>query len=126
MDTLNGFEVFDDFMPGALKSNNTIPGKEEDSKIDQDSVGEELTDEELEKLKSKPKQETEEDIEEEPVKKTAKKEKEVELEPEVEEETEEEDNAVSAFFGVLSDKMGWVLDDDEQIPTTPEELVQYF
>lgn len=130
MDTLNGFEVFDDFMPGALKSNNTIPGKEEDSKIDQDSVSEELSDEELEKLKgSKSKQETEseEDNVEEPIKKSTKKEKEVEPESEeVEEEVEEEDNAVSAFFGVLSDKMGWVLDDDEQIPTTPEELVQYF
>ena len=37
-----------------------------------------------------------------------------------------ESNAVTSFFEALSDKMGWELDEDEEIPQTPEELVEYF
>lgn len=139
MDKLNGFEVFDDFMPGPMKTNKQEPANtEEELKIDLEGVGEELTEEDLDDIKkSKTTKKTEEVTEEEEIEeevepevktKKSKKKEDVVEEVEEEEETEssEEDNTVTAFFEALSDKMGWELGEDEEIPQTPEELVEYF
>lgn len=140
--TLNGFEVFEDFMmPGSNVNNNRMPGNENEF----EGASEELTDEELEELRkgNKGNKEEEEDVYD-PKNKPSKKSKPEDNEEEEEEEEDNEpnndpdndidnnqgedieSNAVTSFFEALSDKMGWELDEDEEIPQTPEELVEYF
>lgn len=140
--TLNGFEVFEDFMmPGSNVNNNRMPGNENEF----EGATEELTDEELEELRkgNKGNKEEEEDVDD-PKNKPSKKSKPEDNEEEEEEEEDNEpnndpnndidnnqgedieSNAVTSFFEALSDKMGWELDEDEEIPQTPEELVEYF
>lgn len=140
--TLNGFEVFEDFMmPGSNVNNNRMPGNENEFEW----ASEELTDEELEELRkgNKGNKEEEEDVDD-PKNKPSKKSKPEDNEEEEEEEEDNEpnndpnndidnnqgedieSNAVTSFFEALSDKMGWELDEDEEIPQTPEELVEYF
>lgn len=140
--TLNGFEVFEDFMmPGSNVNNNRMPGNENEF----EEASEELTDEELEELRkgNKGNKEEEEDVDD-PKNKPSKKSKPEDNEEEEEEEEDDEpnndpnndidnnqgedieSNAVTSFFEALSDKMGWELDEDEEIPQTPEELVEYF
>lgn len=143
-ETLNGFEIFEDFMPGGNVKNNTRTGDKDDiDNIDIDAAAETLTDEELEKLRQKPvdKQDDVDDDDDdnqepEPTKsKKNKKEKDTESEPDDKDDTDDNDdvdnepsegNAVSAFFEAMSEKMGWELDEDDEIPSTPEELVDYF
>src|SRR5699024_6597031 len=142
--TLNGFEVFEDFMmPGNNVNSNRMPGNNEN---EFEGASEELTDEELEELRkgNKSNKEEEEDVDD-PKNKPSKKSKPEDNEEEEEEEEEDnehnddpdnnidnnqgediESNAVTSFFEALSDKMGWELDEDEEIPQTPEELVEYF
>lgn len=140
--TLNGFEVFEDFMmPGSNVNSNRMPGNNEN---EFEGASEELTDEELEELRkgNKGNKEEEEDVDD-PKNKPSKKSKPEDNEEEEEEEDNEpnddpnndidnnqvediESNAVTSFFEALSDKMGWELDEDEEIPQTPEELVEYF
>lgn len=143
--TLNGFEVFNDFMPGANVPKTEIqqPGSEndEDLKVDLDGVGEEMTDEELDELrKGKPTTKVEEEEGVEPETKPAKKEKKVkeeepkeepreepkEEEPADEGSDEDQGTAVNAFFEAIADKLGWEIGEDDEVPTTPEELVEYF
>lgn len=140
--TLNGFEVFEDFMmPGSNVNNNRMPGNENEF----EGASEELTDEELEELRkgNKGNKEEQEDVDD-PKNKPSKKSKPEDNEEEEEEEEDNEpnndpdndidnnqgedieSNAVTSFFEALSDKMGWELDEDEEIPQTPEELVEYF
>lgn len=140
--TLNGFEVFEDFMmPGSNVNNNRMPGNENEF----EGASEGLTDEELEELRkgNKGNKEEEEDVDD-PKNKPSKKSKPEDNEEEEEEEEgnepnndpdndidnnqgeDIESNAVTSFFEALSDKMGWELDEDEEIPQTPEELVEYF
>lgn len=140
--TLNGFEVFEDFMmPGSNVNNNRMTGNENEF----EGASEELTDEELEELRkgNKGNKEEEEDVDD-PKNKPSKKSKPEDNEEEEEEEEDNEpnndpnndidnnqgedieSNAVTSFFEALSDKMGWELDEDEEIPQTPEELVEYF
>lgn len=140
--TLNGFEVFEDFMmPGSNVNNNRMPGNENEF----EGASEELTDEELEELRkgNKGNKEEEEDVDD-PKNKPSKKSKPEDNEEEEEEEEDNEpnndpnndidnnqgedieSNVVTSFFEALSDKMGWELDEDEEIPQTPEELVEYF
>lgn len=140
--TLNGFEVFEDFMmPGSNVNNNRMPGNENEF----EGASEGLTDEELEELRkgNKGNKEEEEDVDD-PKNKPSKKSKPEDNEEEEEEEEDNEpnndpnndidnnqgedieSNAVTSFFEALSDKMGWELDEDEEIPQTPEELVEYF
>lgn len=142
--TLNGFEVFEDFLPGANVPKKETQQTEQEEEVinpDIDAAGEELTDEELEALRN-PKKDKEDDNstkedekEDTPAKKKTGKDKEVEKddnstgEDEGSTETEETDddtNAVSAFFGVMAEKMGWDIDEEDEIPSTPEELVDYF
>ena len=62
--TLNGFEVFEDLMPGASVKNKPITPptseEEEETKIDLEGVGEELSEEELDNIRKNTKTETEE------------------------------------------------------------------
>ena len=129
--TLNGFEVFEEFMPGSVVNNNTSIN---DSDII-DGASEELTEEELEALTKKGKGSSNDDKD---AKQDKKEDKDNKQDPDddsskddkdnkndkVDDDTE--DNAVATFFEALSDKMGWELDEDEEIPQTPEELVEYF
>lgn len=135
-ETLNGFEIFDDFMPGGNVKTKTIDIKDTEVDTDiEDDATEELTDEQLEALRN-PKsdkeavEETESiESEEEPAKvKKNKKEKDIEPEPELEEQDLEEDGntAVTSFFEAISEKMGWEIDEEDEVPQTPEELVEYF
>ena len=141
--TLNGFEVFEDFLPGAnVPKKETQPAGNDDNNEDiLDGVGESMTDEELEALRN-PKKEKDtkdnkqEEVVEEPVKEPKKESKKEDKKSESEEEIEEEvveeptnepdSNAVSAFFGVMAEKFGWEMGDDDEVPSTPEELVDYF
>lgn len=141
--TLNGFEVFEEFMPGSVVNNNTSIN---DSDII-DGASEELTEEELEALTKKGKGSSNDDKD---TKQDKKEDKDNKQDPDddsskddkdnkndkVDDDTvidtdnqaddDTEDNAVATFFEALSDKMGWELDEDEEIPQTPEELVEYF
>ena len=131
--TLNGFEVFEDFLPGANVQKKENKSNEVNDELE-GGASEELTDEELEALRNPnpKKEEKEEKEEEEPVddpkddkagKSKVEDKKEEEPDPD---EHEEDDNTVSAFFGVMAEKMGWEMDEDDEIPSTPEELVDYF
>lgn len=145
--TLNGFEVFEEFMPGSNVQNKTVqqPGNNnDDDNIDIiDSAAEELTDEELEALRNPKKKDDkkddvdetvkDDDVEQEPKKKTKKTDTDLDTDTQRkdddnddEPDDESEDNAVSTFFGVMAEKFGWEIEEDEDIPTTPEELVEYF
>lgn len=144
--TLNGFEVFEEFMPGSNVQNKTVqqPGNNDDDNIDIiDSAAEELTDEELEALRNPKKKDDkkdnvdetvkDDDAEQEPKKKNKKTETDSDADTQKEDDNndnepddESEDNAVSTFFGVMAEKFGWEIEEDEDIPTTPEELVEYF
>lgn len=145
--TLNGFEVFEEFMPGSNVQNKTVqqPGNNnDDNNIDIiDSAAEELTDEELEALRNPKKKDDKkddvdetvknDDVEPEPKKKNKKTETDLDTDTQKEDDNndnepddESEDNAVSTFFSVMAEKFGWDIEEDEDIPTTPEELVEYF
>nr|DAH51513.1 MAG TPA: hypothetical protein [Caudoviricetes sp.] len=145
--TLNGFEVFEEFMPGSNVQNKTVqqPGNNnDDNNIDIiDSAAEELTDEELEALRNPKKKDDkkddvdetvkDDDVESEPKKKNKKTETDLDTDTQKEDDNndnepddESEDNAVSTFFSVMAEKFGWDIEEDEDIPTTPEELVEYF
>lgn len=147
--TLNGFEVFSSFNPNVGKNSDDIdidPSKIEES-------FEEMSDEELEQVKNIAKQkktpkieddeeeeviEDEEDTEEkeEPKKsKKASKQKEKEVEEEEEDEDEVDDSdddneegdvQVTSFFKALAEKMNWEIDDEDEVPQTAEELIEYF
>ena len=133
MDTINGFEVFEDFLPGIYdKKTTTEPGKNvTDDKIDMEGLSEELTDEELEQLKKSNKNDKNDKDD-----KKDDKDKKTNDEPKGDDDTNDgnqtnddvqnDDNTVSAFFEVLSEKMGWDLTDEDEVPQTPEELVEYF
>ena len=141
--TLNGFEVFEEFMPGSVINNNTSIN---DSDII-DGASEELTEEELEALTKKGKGSSNDDKDTKQDKKEDKDDKQdpddnsskddkdnkndkvdddtvIDTDNQIDDDTE--DNAVATFFEALSDKMGWELDENEEIPQTPEELVEYF
>lgn len=141
--TLNGFEVFEEFMPGSVVNNNASIN---DSDII-DGASEELTEEELEALTKKGKGSSNDDKDAKQDKKEDKDDKQdpddnsskddkdnkndkvdddtvIDADNQIDDNTE--DNAVATFFEALSDKMGWELDEDEEIPQTPEELVEYF
>lgn len=141
--TLNGFQAFFDTMSPNV-------GEEIDLSTPKDMLGDEpISDEELEAIKnanSKPPKgkkveveeestdDTEEEIESEELpdttvkskKKTTVKEEEVETEDSDNIEDETEVNAVTGFFDVLSEKLGWEVGEDEEKPSTAEDLIEYF
>ena len=137
MNTLNGFEVFDGLMPGAIaqqkKTENT------DTNIE-DFASEELTDDELDDIKKQGKKDTEEveEPEEEQVVETKpkKKAKSVVEEPEetgsddsdanTDNDTDDQSVIVSGFFDTLAEQFGWDDVEEDEKPKSAEELVQYF
>lgn len=142
--TLNGFEtVFDVLTPGPKNESET------EKDIDKDInnyVSEELTDEELEQIKSKKsnKEVDNDDDDTKSVKSTKSTKKDdtntkdtdsnsidSDDDDDIDDtrntvvENDEADEAVSAFFDTLSEKLGWETDEEDK-PKTAEELVNYF
>lgn len=133
--TLNGFEVFEDLMPGASAKNKPIVSptneEEEETKIDLEGVGEELSEEELNNIRKNTKTETEEEKEEEleeedkEVKSKSKAKPKTTTKEETEESTDET-TIVTGFFDSLSEKLGWDDIEDDDKPKTVEDLIDYF
>lgn len=151
--TLNGFEVFSELMPG-----NNVKNKGEKSAETVDNnddilggVGEELTDEELEELRSKKTskktQEKEDDSEEEEDEepKAKVKTKAVNKKEDKDDDTEDvvddtmdgavddnisgdnsETDIVIGFFDTLSEQLGWSDIEENEKPKTAEDLIEYF
>ena len=139
--TLNGFEVFEELMPGASVKNKPIVSptneEEEETKIDLEGVGEELSEEELNNIRKNTKTETEEEKEEEleevkskskakPKTTTKEETEEPEVEEEEPEESTDETTIVTGFFDSLSEKLGWDDIEDDDKPKTVEDLIDYF
>lgn len=137
--TLNGFEaVLDTLIPNVGNVNN------EDNKFDLDGVGEELTDEELDKIKEtkttkqveEKEDEEEDELKEEPTKKSKTKVVEkndteddgddIEPSTDIDNSGSDESEAITAFFDTLSEKLGWDDVEDDEKPKTAEDLVEYF
>lgn len=153
-DTLNGFQAFFDTMnPNVGKNDNDkIDLSQNEPLTDEelDAIRNNSKPEDQPKTgKNKEKNQKEEDIEEEdetieddeideePVnKKETKKDKKDKSTKEEDDNSEEDDdedepafdekNVVTGFFEVLSEKLGWSIDEDDEIPQTAEELVKYF
>lgn len=133
--TLNGFEVFEELMPGASVKNKPIVSptneEEEETKIDLEGVGEELSEEELNNIRKNTKTETEEEKEEEleeedkEVKSKSKAKPKTTTKEETEESTDET-TIVTGFFDSLSEKLGWDDIEDDDKPKTVEDLIDYF
>lgn len=137
--TLNGFEaVLDTLIPNVGNINN------EDNKFDLDGVGEELTDEELDKIKEtkttkqveEKEDEEEDELKEEPTKKSKTKvvekndteddDDDIEPSTDIDNSGSDESEAITAFFDTLSEKLGWDDVEDDEKPKTAEDLVEYF
>lgn len=139
--TLNGFEVFEEFMPGGVANKNTFNTSLED---DFDGAGEELTDEELEEIrknnnpdKEEPKEEPKDNTKD----KKDKKEDDTDDDPDndldnnddtddivddgISDDDSESDTIIS-FFDSISERLGWEDVEDDEKPKTAEELVEYF
>ena len=153
-DTLNGFQAFFDTMnPNVGKDDNDkIDLSQNEPLTDEelDAIRNNSKPEDQPKAgKNKEKNQKEEDIEEEdetieddeideePVnKKETKKDKKDKSTKEEDDNSEEDDdedepafdekNAVTGFFEVLSEKLGWSIDEDDEVPQTAEDLVKYF
>lgn len=139
--TLNGFEaVFDSLVPPGLKT---------EQKFDDDFATEELTDEELEALKDQKIEDDEPDNNNDTkqtktkTKKTVNKEEDNDdndddssSDKSTDNNTDDSDNsdsveyneqdAITAFFDTLSDKLGWDDIEEDEKPKTAEDLVDYF
>lgn len=147
--TLNGFEVFEEFMPGSVVNNNTFNTSLED---DFDGAGEELTDEELEEIrknnnpdKEEPKEEPKDNT---TVKTSSKKDKKDKKEDDIDDNSDDdlndpdnntddivddnipddnsESDTIISFFDSISERLGWEDVEDDEKPKTAEELVEYF
>ena len=153
-DTLNGFQAFFDTMnPNVGKDDNDkIDLSQNEPLTDEelDAIRNNSKPEDQPKAgKNKEKNQKEEDIEEddetieddeideEPVnKKETKKDKKDKSTKEEDNNSEEDDNedepafdeknVVTGFFEVLSEKLGWSIDEDDEVPQTAEALVKYF
>ena len=153
-DTLNGFQAFFDTMnPNVGKDDNDkIDLSQNEPLTDEelDAIRNNSKPEDQPKAgKNKEKNQKEEDIEEddetieddeideEPVnKKETKKDKKDKSTKEEDNNSEEdgdedepafdEKNVVTGFFEVLSEKLGWSIDEDDEVPQTAEDLVKYF
>lgn len=147
--TLNGFEVFEEFMPGSVANKNTFSTSLED---DFDGAGEELTDEELEEIrknnnpdKEEPKEEPKDNT---TVKTSSKKDKKNTKEDDIDDSSDDdlndpdnntddivdddtsddnsENDTIISFFDSISERLGWEDVEDDEKPKTAEELVEYF
>lgn len=147
--TLNGFEVFEEFMPGSVVNKNTFNTSLED---DFDGAGEELTDEELEEIRKNNNPDKEEPKEEPKyntiVKTSSKKDKKDKKEDDIDDNSDDdlndpdnntddivdddasddnsESDTIISFFDSISERLGWEDVEDDEKPKTAEELVEYF
>lgn len=142
--TLNGFDVFlDQLMPNHVGKQTTVE-KQDDADIN--GAGEELTDEELEKIRQQQKSANEDDdtddvddaddIQEELKSKSkSKKNKDDDSDNKnddnpdsngIDTDDQGEQAAVSAFFDAISDELGWEDVTDDEKPKTAKDLVTYF
>ena len=147
--TLNGFEVFEEFMPGGVVNKNTFNTSLEDDFV---GAGEELTDEELEEIrknnnpdKEEPKEEPKDNT---TVKTSSKKDKKDKKEDDTDDDPDNdldnndddtdnivddgisdddsESDTIISFFDSISERLGWEDVEDDEKPKTAEELVEYF
>lgn len=136
--TLNGFEVFEEFMPGGVANKNTFNTSLED---DFDGAGEELTDEELEEIRKN-------NNPDKTVKTSSKKDKKDKKEGDTDDDPDNdldnndddndnivddgisdddsESDTIISFFDSISERLGWEDVEDDEKPKTAEELVEYF
>ena len=149
--TLNGFEVFEELMPGASVKNKPITPptneEEEETKIDLEGVGEELSEEELDNIRKNTKVETEEEEkfeegnDDKTENKTTKKVKKQTKDDNDDDTSDDDDNdildnnlssdnsesdIVIGFFDSLSEKLGWEDIQEDEKPKTVEDLIDYF
>lgn len=149
--TLNGFEVFEELMPGASVKNKPIVSptneEEEETKIDLEGVGEELSEEELNNIRKNTKVETEEEEkfeegnDDKTENKTTKKVKKQTKDDNDDDTSDDDDNdildnnlssdnsesdIVIGFFDSLSEKLGWEDIQENEKPKTVEDLIDYF
>lgn len=139
--TLNGFEVFEEFMPGSVANKNTFNTSLED---DFDGAGEELTDEELEEIRKN----NNPDKDNSTVKTSSKKDKKDKKEDDTDDDPDNdldnndddtdnivddgisdddsESDTIISFFDSISERLGWEDVEDDEKPKTAEELVEYF
>lgn len=139
--TLNGFEVFEEFMPGGVANKNTFNTSLED---DFDGAGEELTDEELEEIRKN----NNPDKDNSTVKTSSKKDKKDKKEDDTDDDPDNdldnndddtdnivdddipddnsESDTIISFFDSISERLGWEDVEDDEKPKTAEELVEYF
>lgn len=139
--TLNGFEVFEEFMPGSVANKNTFNTSLED---DFDGAGEELTDEELEEIRKN----NNPDKDNTTVKTSSKKDKKDKKEDDIDDNSDDdlndpdnntddivddnipddnsESDTIISFFDSISERLGWEDVEDDEKPKTAEELVEYF
>lgn len=143
--TLNGFEVFEEFMPGSVANKNTFNTSLED---DFDGAGEELTDEELEEIRKNNNPDKEELKDNTTVKTSSKKDKKDKKEDDIDDNSDDdlndpdnntddivddnipddnsESDTIISFFDSISERLGWEDVEDDEKPKTAEELVEYF
>lgn len=135
--TLNGFEVFEEFVPGSVANKNTFNTSLED---DFDGAGEELTDEELEEIRKN-------NNPDKTVKTSSKKDKKDNKEDDTDDDPDNdldnnddtddivdddipddnsESDTIISFFDSISERLGWEDVEDDEKPKTAEELVEYF
>lgn len=140
--TLNGFEVFEEFMPGSVANKNTFNTSLED---DFDGAGEELTDEELEEIRKNNNPDKKDNS---TVKTSSKKDKKDKKEDDTDDDPDNdldnndddtdnivddgisdddsESDTIISFFDSISERLGWEDVEDDEKPKTAEELVEYF
>lgn len=146
--TLNGFEVFEEFMSGSVANKNTFNTSLED---DFDGAGEELTDEELEEIRknnnpdkdnSTVKTSSKKDKKDKKEDDTDKKEDDTDDDPDNDSDNNDDDtdnivddgisgddsesDTIISFFDSISERLGWEDVEDDEKPKTAEELVEYF
>ena len=142
--TLNGFEVFEEFMPGSVANKNTFNTSLED---DFDGAGEEL--EEIRKNNNPDKEEPKEEPKDNTtVKTSSKKDKKDKKEDDIDDNSDDdlndpdnntddivddnipddnsESDTIISFFDSISERLGWEDVEDDEKPKTAEELVEYF
>lgn len=137
--TLNGFEVFEEFMPGGVANKNTFNTSLED---DFDGAGEELTDEELEEIRKNNNKDNTTVKTSSKKDKKDKKEGDTDDDPDNDLDNNDDDNdnivddgisdddsesdTIISFFDSISERLGWEDVEDDEKPKTAEELVEYF
>jgi hypothetical protein len=125
-------ESFEEMSDEELEQVKNIAKQKKTPKIEDDEEEEVIEDEEDTEEKEEPKKS-----------KKASKQKEKEVEEEEEDEDEEDDSddeeegddsddeeegdvQVTSFFKALAEKMNWEIDDEDEVPQTAEELIEYF